>query len=631
MANKQTPIVRPFLDANGDPYSGALLFAYTANSATKVTVYQDEAGNTAHANPVVLNSRGEIANGSGATKLIWQPEGTTLDFVLAPSTDSDPPVSAIDTLEDISGINDTTVTIDQWVSGNTPTYVDATSFTLVGDQTTNFHVGRRIKTTNSGGTIYSTISISAYTSLTTITVVNDSGTLDSGLSAVSYALITQTNKSLPLDATTVYRGTAGGTADALTASLTPKLHLLNDKTEARVKSASANATTTPTFNPDSLGAKTITKNGNQALDIGDIPRAGYEMILRRNTSNDVWELLNPAGESEIQSITGTTASSALTLGLKADILDFRSATATNGITNSRAFADLSLVVPSGAKLGSFDGVESDLILFAIDNAGTIELALGNKDGGHDLSEESLISTTTIGTGSDSVGVIYSTTGRSNVPFRVVGLITSTQSTAGTWDTNPSNLQGGGGRAIAGGAANGTSLVWLVTKTASASASLDFDTNIDSTYSKYVFELEDIAVATDDQGLTVETSIDGGSSYASTNYHNASQAVYAGGTSSAINTITGAHINLCGLTVGIGNATGEAYQGTVILRNPSGTTVNKMINYISDYSSSDTNSSAVHVTGTGMRDDVTAIDAIRFIVTSGNIVSGTIRMYGIKKS
>lgn len=197
MANKQTPITRPFLDANGDPYSGAQLFVYTAGSATKVTVYQDVDGNTAHANPIVLNSRGEIANGSGATKLIWQAEGTALDFKLAPSTDTDPPVAVIDTLEDVSGINDTSVTIDQWVSGNTPTYVGATSFTLVGDQTSDFHVGRRVKTTNSGGTIYSTIITSAYTSLTTITVVNDSGSLDAGLSAVSYGLLSATNNSVP--------------------------------------------------------------------------------------------------------------------------------------------------------------------------------------------------------------------------------------------------------------------------------------------------------------------------------------------------------------------------------------------------------------------------------------------------
>jgi hypothetical protein len=115
---------------------------------------------------------------------------------LAPSTDTDPPTAAIWTIDNVSPINDTTVTIDEWVSGPAPTFIGTTSFSLVGDQTTVFHVGRRLKTTNTGGTIYSVITVSAFTTLTTITVVNDSGVLDSGLSAVSYGLLSEVNPSL---------------------------------------------------------------------------------------------------------------------------------------------------------------------------------------------------------------------------------------------------------------------------------------------------------------------------------------------------------------------------------------------------------------------------------------------------
>jgi len=98
-------------------------------------------------------------------------------------------------------VNDTASSIDQWLSsGLVPTYISATQFTVAGDQTGIFHAGRRIKTTNSGGTIYSTITASVYTSLTTITVVNDSGTLDAGLSAVFYGIISQVNSSLPAPA-----------------------------------------------------------------------------------------------------------------------------------------------------------------------------------------------------------------------------------------------------------------------------------------------------------------------------------------------------------------------------------------------------------------------------------------------
>ena len=99
----------------------------------------------------------------------------------------------------------------QWTqSGLTPTYIGATSFSLVGDQTANFQVGRRIKTTNTGGTIYSTISASVFSSVTTVTVVNDSGTLDSGLSAVSYSLLSVVNPAIP---TATFNATRIGFAD----------------------------------------------------------------------------------------------------------------------------------------------------------------------------------------------------------------------------------------------------------------------------------------------------------------------------------------------------------------------------------------------------------------------------------
>jgi hypothetical protein len=62
----------------------------------------------------------------------------------------------------------TPATQSEWVaSGLTPTYVSATSFTLAGDQTSAFHKDRRLKTTNSGGTVYSTITASVFGALTT--------------------------------------------------------------------------------------------------------------------------------------------------------------------------------------------------------------------------------------------------------------------------------------------------------------------------------------------------------------------------------------------------------------------------------------------------------------------------------
>src|SRR5688572_14074582 len=97
-----------FTDLNGSPRSGAQLFVYTANSSTKATLYQDAAGAANHTNPIILNAAGQVANGSGVVKPIFSISGLTYDYVLAPSNDTDPPVSPYSTLEDIQLINDTT-------------------------------------------------------------------------------------------------------------------------------------------------------------------------------------------------------------------------------------------------------------------------------------------------------------------------------------------------------------------------------------------------------------------------------------------------------------------------------------------------------------------------------------------
>lgn len=181
-----------FFDDNGAPLDGGKLFAYVAGSTTKQDTFNSSAGSVANTNPLVLDSGGRLQ------AEVWGTVGVTYKLVLTTSADTDPPVSAIWDEDDIEVLNDTTVTIDQWVSGPAPTFVGTTSFTLVGDQTTVFHVGRRVRTTNSGGTIYGRITASAFTSLTTITVVNDSGVLDSGLSAVSYGLTSAANTSIPI-------------------------------------------------------------------------------------------------------------------------------------------------------------------------------------------------------------------------------------------------------------------------------------------------------------------------------------------------------------------------------------------------------------------------------------------------
>lgn len=163
---------------------------------------------------------------------------------------------------------------------------------------------------------------------------------------------------------------------------------------------------------------------------------------------------------KIQPITASVASSALTITLNPTSLDFRSATIGSGtVTTVSNAAAISVVVPSTATLGTVNAVQSRLVVLAINNAGTMELAVTNISGGSALDETGVISTTLIAAASNSKTLYYSTTARTSVAYRVVGYVESTQATAGTWATAPSTIQGYGGQAVAAMSSLGYGQTW----------------------------------------------------------------------------------------------------------------------------------------------------------------------------
>ena len=172
----------------------------------------------------------------------------------------------------------------------------------------------------------------------------------------------------------------------------------------------------------------------------------------------------------IVSISATVSANALTITLPSGaVLAFRSATLTTGAPNTRFVpAEITLIVPDTALLGTVNGIVARLPVIAIDNAGTVELAITNLSGGLNLDESTLISTTAISTASDAANVIYSTTARSNVPFRVVGFIDIAEATAGTWATDPVTVQGIGGKVLA---AMGSYGYWQTKQDVTASRAL----------------------------------------------------------------------------------------------------------------------------------------------------------------
>jgi len=174
------------------PGNGVLVFTYATGTTTKVTVAKDTAGAAFHTNPIVLDSGGNLPSGSS----MFIEDGVVIDVVYAPSNDTDPPASAYKTISNVRGVEPTAAAPTEWLSGSTGTYVSATQFTIEGDQTATYHVGRRVRVVDSGGTKYARITSTAFGSSTTVGLFGDA--LTTGVSTVAYGILSATNPSTSL-------------------------------------------------------------------------------------------------------------------------------------------------------------------------------------------------------------------------------------------------------------------------------------------------------------------------------------------------------------------------------------------------------------------------------------------------
>ncbi len=181
-------------------------------------------------------------------------------------------------------------------------------------------------------------------------------------------------------------------------------------------------------------------------------------------------------------------------------------------------------------------------------------------------------------------------------------------------------------AISSGALN-----LISTQTASSSSTISFTSGIDSTYKEYIFKFINIHAATLNSQFHFQASTDGGSSYGvtvtTTNfiaYHNESgsatglayQTGYDLAQSTSRSLITGEN----------GTENDESSSGSLHLFDPSNTTfVKHFMSRHQQYTSGDysyDNYSA------GYFNTTSAIDAIEFKMSSGNIDSGVIKLYGV---
>ena len=183
------------------------------------------------------------------------------------------------------------------------------------------------------------------------------------------------------------------------------------------------------------------------------------------------------------------------------------------------------------------------------------------------------------------------------------------------------------------------LTLIKTLTASSSSTLSFvdgssDVVLDSTYPIYVFKYINIHPATDDVIFQFNMSVDTGSNYnvAKTStyfysYHNEGGSetglvYYASGD---LAQGTGAQP----LSFSLGNGNDESLSGELTIYNPSSTTFVKQFIANNNVYHKSNFSQERFVAGYG--NTTSAVDAIKFEMSSGNIDSGTIKLYGIKDS
>lgn len=213
--------------------------------------------------------------------------------------------------------------------------------------------------------------------------------------------------------------------------------------------------------------------------------------------------------------------------------------------------------------------------------------------------------------------------------RINNVVTSFPSVQGAAGTV---LENNGSGTLTWGTKGGR--VLLSSQTASNSAFIAFTSGINSTYTRYVIEVTSLIPATDGTDFACQISTDGGSSYKS----GASDYVWGMVTSvssgSALSDNDTADPQIYLNRIGnanehMGNASGEGANSTITLFNPAGTSLYQMIEFTTSYIGAGTGVRSVRTNGSGTYTTAgTAVNAIKFYMSSGNITSGTFRLYGI---
>jgi hypothetical protein len=175
-----------------------------------------------------------------------------------------------------------------------------------------------------------------------------------------------------------------------------------------------------------------------------------------------------------------------------------------------------------------------------------------------------------------------------------------------------------------------SMTLLQTQTASSSSTIDFTSNIDSTYDVYCFKFINIHPETNNASFQVNFR-DGGSSFDATKtttnfraYNNEAGTDTSLGYHGTEDLAQSTSAQIIGRT--IGNDDDQCFAGSLILYNPSSTTFVK--HFIANTNTLEGSNYFNQYFIAGYCNTTTVIDGARFSFSSGDIDSGVIKLYGI---
>lgn len=183
-----------FTDDAGNPLSGGRIYQYDGGSSSVLkTTYTTDVGDVPNANPIVLNSAGQLPGGIG----IFLTAGEAYNLVLTASDGT----TVLKGFDGVIGVSPSSTAgggaASVWTAIGSATYLSPTSFLVPGNFTTEFGVGNRAKVTVGGVPFYGTVTSVSYSSPnTTVTILNDGAVLNSGVTDAAYSSLSASGRAV---------------------------------------------------------------------------------------------------------------------------------------------------------------------------------------------------------------------------------------------------------------------------------------------------------------------------------------------------------------------------------------------------------------------------------------------------